>query len=221
MEAIWLKRESGNSSLALIFLGWAGAPGAAPAEALPPGCDCLCFYDYRTLASHALPQATSYKHIALAAWSFGILAAEHAISGLSVETALAFNGTPRPVDDRLGIPRRAFQVTRRGLPRAGVSLFFERTFGGADKIPSGALPQRSLAELCSELDALHSLAQLPEPGRIAWSKAFVGKRDLIFPPENMRAYWGEKAAEIDTPHYPFANPDLLRRELSAWKLTNN
>lgn len=207
MQTHWLTQEPGHDKLMIVALGWAGSPAAAPAA--PPGYDMLCLYDYRSLAVLDPADYARYSVIDLAAWSFGVLMAQLVCARLSLHCALAFNGSPKPLDDRFGIPKRVFCVTQKGIRQSGVGLFFKRAYGGL--VPPSHLPQRGLAELADELDALAAAADNPAPGGVAWNGALIGSRDAIFPPQNLHAYWGKRAVAFDAPHYPFADTAWFHR----------
>ncbi len=212
MQKHWLIRRPENARLLIVALGWASEPAAAPPP--PADYDLLCLCDYRSI-DELVPEAfCSYECIDLVAWSFGVMIAERVAWRLSLRRALAFNGSPLPVDDRFGIPTRSFLVTLKGLPRAGTNLFFERAYGGPEQTPASHRPQRSLETLIEELAYLHVAARQPRSREFRWDAAFIGKRDAIFPPGNLSAYWGERGRLIDAPHYPFTDVSLLHRALA-------
>lgn len=211
MQKHWLTRQPGNNRLLIVALGWAGSPAASPPA--PPGYDALCLYDYRAIEQLDPRAFAAYERVDLAAWSFGIMAAERAARYLPLRRKLAFNGSSKPVDDHFGIPVRSFLVTLKGLRRTGTGLFFERVYGGADRVPPAHLPKRALEELIEELEDLYETSRKPGPEGFIWDTAFIGKRDAIFPPGNLQAYWGSKGRLFNAPHYPFADFSLLRSAL--------
>lgn len=211
MQKHWLTRRPGNKHLLLVALGWAGSPAASPPT--PPGYDALCLYDYRALEQLDPGVYAAYEHLDLAAWSFGVMVAERVARGLPLRRKLAFNGSPKPVDDHFGIPVRSFLVTLKGLRRAGTDLFFERVYGGSGRVPAAHLPERTLEELVAELEVLYETSQKPVPDEFSWDAAFIGKRDAIFPPKNLQAYWRSKGRLFDGPHYPFDDTSLLASAL--------
>lgn len=212
MQKHWLTRQPGHKRLLIVVLGWAGSPAAAPPS--PPGYDTLCVYDYRTMEQLDPGAFAAYERVDLAAWSFGIMVAERIAHYLPLQRKLAFNGSSKPIDDHFGIPVRSFLVTLKGLRRAGTTLFFERVYGGADRVPAEHLPDRTLEELVEELETLYETSRKHQPEEFDWDLALIGRQDAIFPPENMQAYWGSKSRLIDAPHYPFADTSLLLSALS-------
>lgn len=211
MQTHWLTRQPGHRRLLIVVLGWAASPAAAPAP--PPGYDLLCLCDYRSLCELDPADMAAYEVIDLAAWSFGVMIAERTCAHLPLRRALAFNGSPLPVHDRYGIPVRSFRVTLNAIRKAGTGLFFERAYGGASHVPPSHLPGRSIEELAAELETLHEAARQPRLSSLAWSHAFIGSRDAIFPPQNLQAFWGERGTVFDAPHYPFADASFFLSSL--------
>ncbi len=212
MEKHWLKKE-GNRSLAIFALGWA-ADYRAVEHIRPEGYDRLCLYDYRSLEPVTREEVAGYGRIVLFAWSFGVWVSEQLFREIPLSRAVALNGTPFPVDDRYGIPVRAFAVTLRSIAAAGTEEFDKRAYGEYYKNIAG-IAGRDLKALSEELATLHRLSAEPYAPALAWDRAVVGTRDRIFPPANMEAYWGAKALRADMPHYPFGNTALIDAELGA------
>ena len=218
MQKHWLKRI-GAPDLIVVALGWASEPRLVqniPTE----GYDVLVLYDYRTLEPLAAADTASYGQITLLAWSFGVWAAGRIFgeSPVGWDTATAIGGTPRPVSDRYGIPERAFAVTVRSIGGAGTVKFLERMCGTPEILREYYRHRstRPLEEIYEELlslrrQALAAPPELPEPG--FWTRAVVGGRDAIFPPEQMRRYWNEAGVPVevcpDMPHYPLYEPHIL------------
>ena len=102
--------RDGNPGLILFMLGWA-ADHHAVEHLAPEGYDMLCVYDYRTLEPFAAEEFSAYRNVTLFAWSFGVWAAERTCRDVAPDCAVALGGTPYPVDDRFGIPRRVFLLS--------------------------------------------------------------------------------------------------------------
>lgn len=301
MEKHWLKRE-GNPSLILFVLGWA-ADSRVVEYIRPEGYDMLCLYDYRTIEPVAQEELAEYRSVHLFAWSFGVWVAEQVLRGIPLAQAVALNGTPRPVDDRYGIPSRAFRVTLRGIAAAGTDAFNRRAYGEYYDTAGSLTPSRTAEELHEELATLYemsaqdsalaqgggdmgqdtALAQrcgdtdrdtasvqgqkqgqkqrggevrdmvsvllhgeapespfplpsvtpelssplpsvapeapfpLSSASPVVWNRAVIGSRDMIFPPANMKRYWGNLAVEVDLPHYPFGQAEIITELLdNTW-----
>lgn len=211
MQARWIIRE-GRPRLLVVLLGWA-CDERALAGADFDGYDLLCVYDYRDMDT--LPPAlagalASYGEAALVAWSFGVWAAERLEGTLfaqgNLRLTIAVNGTGRPVDDRFGIPVRAFAVTVRSIRTQGPAKFYERMYGG--KPDETTLCRRPSDELAEELALLGDRFGKEGPGgNFRWDRVLIGTEDRIFPPDAIRLYWEEKAifapVTAPLPHFPF------------------
>ena len=207
MREHWIKK-TGAPDLLLLVLGWAADEHIAEHVA-PEGYDVLCTFDYRDLRPLEASLATPYRRVVLAAWSFGIWAAETICRNIPPDRAIALNGTPYPVDDRLGIPRRAMSVTLKGIRRSGTEAFERKTYAEHYERIAARRPVRTNEELCDELSALCERSAAPYTPHIGWDRAVVGLRDEIFPVPNMLACWGDKAVTADLPHYPFGDLPLF------------
>ncbi len=186
--------------IVVFVLGWASGPEAVGHLHLPGGYDVLTLYDWRTMPCGATlaglrREVAGYADRRLAAWSFGVWAAEQLFAGMEFTRAVAFNGTPLPADDALGMGLRRLKLTLRGLPAGRMDDFLRRA-----SCPPGP---RSLQDNIAELETLTRLSAEPYTPSLAWDMAVAGSGDLIFPPENMARYWGDKAKNVPLPHYPF------------------
>jgi hypothetical protein len=240
MELHWLKRGAGDR-LVVFMLGWA-ADHRIVEHIAPEGYDILAVYDYGDgLAGAAGLRAAveRYPHRWLFAWSFGVWAAERVFGGardgaaagtreahgtdeaagwrdieaVAFDRAVALGGTPFPVHDIYGIEPRRMAVTIRGLRSGGMEAFDRRTYGEHFDRLRGVLSPRPLERNIAELELLARLVEEPYDPAIQWDKAVVGSGDLIFMPENMFRFWGSRAEELPLPHYPFADPGIITREL--------
>lgn len=152
---------------------------------------------------------SGYGERRLIAWSFGVWAAERIFAGVRFTRAVALNGTPRPAHDRYGMGARRLALTLRGLPAQGMEGFLRRAYQGAYERLLPLLAPRSLSENIAELETLVRESAIPYTPSLTWDAAAVGDDDRIFPPENMAAYWGERAKIVPLPHYPFENAALI------------
>lgn len=210
MEKYWLRRE-GNPALIIFALGWS-ADHRLVEHINPAGYDLLCLYDYRTLEPVTEAETANYRTVTLLAWSFGVWVAEQLLRAVSLTRAVALNGSPFPVHDTHGIPVRSFAVTLRGIASTGIEGFNRRAYGEhLDRI--ARLQPRPFDALYEELQILHARSLEPYTPVLRWEKAIVGSRDLIFPPANLTAYWGERTVPMDLPHYPFGDAAFIYRLL--------
>ncbi len=217
MEKHWLIQE-GHPDLLVFALGWATAP-ASVVHIRPPGYDVLCTCDYRTLETITPESLSGYRHIVLMAWSFGVWAAERIFPQVPFHKTIALNGTPRPVDDRYGIPVRSFLVTLRSIAGSGTKTFTQRAYGEFAPLAFTWPASRTLEEMVEELKILHSESQREESTGFRWDEAVAGSGDLIFPPANQLAYWRECSPETritevtGMPHYPYGEAESILSKL--------
>ncbi|NTU93614.1 MAG: DUF452 family protein [Chlorobiaceae bacterium] len=173
--------------------------------------DLVMLYDYRVLSLPAglAEELSRYGAVDLVAWSLGVRAAlECGIEG--IRRAVALNGTPFPVDGTRGIPPDIFKGTLDTWSDANRSRFERRMFAGSagDQRLDAVRSLRSTPDQAEELRVLGAAATAPgRHGVPAWrfSKAVVGGRDLIFPPEHQQLAWqGTEVVVVgDMPHFPF------------------
>lgn len=195
-----------HDTLILFFAGWAADEhlfaGYTPQEA-----DLMICYDYRHLTFDASSLA-AYRTIQVYAWSMGVWAASHVLPTLDlpVQSSLAINGTPYPIDDARGIPEAVFQGTLSGLDPRNMKKFQRRmsATSAAHRVFMERIPQRPLDEIAAELACIaEQVGQLSAP-TWRWTKAIVGKQDHIIPPENQLKAWQELAIPVeqrDIAHY--------------------
>ena len=215
MEKHWLRRE-GNDRIVVFMLGWAAGP-AVVEHIRPEGCDIVCFCDYGDLdwdGEECIEVVKTYADKYLFAWSFGVVIAEIFFDDVSFRRAVAFNGTPLPLDEKYGIGRRRFNATAQGIMQHGAMDEFERrAYGEHYERFRGRISSRGLYENAHELGLMEQYSCSLRSPVIQWDKAIVGERDVIFPPKNMLNYWGERAELLPLPHYPFADADIILREI--------
>ena len=225
METAWLVRTrdrgvpvSGgrpNDAVVVIVLGWACAPRCVE-HVRPAGCDVVCLFDFRgEIADPGLPLA-DYPRRYLFAWSFGVWVAERIFTGVEWTRAVALCGSPYPVDARRGNDPKRMNVTLRGIHKYGIGEFNRRMYGPkeyARLAPWLPFPDREANE-CELIGLCEGSLEPYEPS-IRWDRAVVGTDDVIFPVENLTAYWGERAEVLPLPHYPFGDSDLIEREING------
>lgn len=210
MEKYWINRD-GNDRLIVFALGWA-ADHNIIAHIRPTGYDILAIYDYRSIEPVGM-ELNHYSTKYLFAWSFGVWAAEQFFAHTDFTRAVAFNGTPFPVSNTLGIAPRRLDATIRGLRTGGMETFEKRAYGPSYEILAKHLSPRTLKENIEELEILRELSMKPYTPRIGWDCAVIGSDDVIFPPENMQNYWSSRAEILPLPHYPFADAGIILREI--------
>lgn len=224
--------------LVICFAGWSVSPELfrrMKTEGAQEETDLWICYDYRDLS---FPEDLSkYETVRIVAWSLGVWVAEQVfhrkpdIFRRLVKSAIAVNGTGRPVDDLCGIPETLFEGTLQHLTAEGIRRFTRRMCGNRAILTDYLqIPSRPLDEISEELLFLYreikeasaqkakdkKIDSMESPQGMAeqaddrlnpfpWTQAIVSVDDRIFPPENLRRYWHGRCPlqEIDAPHYPF------------------
>lgn len=212
MRLHWQVRE-GHRRLLIFFSGWGMDERLLAMTAPPAGRDLLAVHDYTDLsgAEAVRSAAARYPAADLVAWSMGVWAAAATFAGTGqlFDTAVAVNGTGRPIDDEYGIPASLFHATLAGFSERARDSFFRRMCDGRDAcgefLPHA--PLRNLDDQRRELSALARAAGagVPPPG--PFTRAVVGTRDRIVPPENQVRYWqgAIPCRMVKLPHLPFSS----------------
>lgn len=219
--------------LLICFTGWSASPELfclINPEGEKEETDLWICYDYRDLSFpedlHTI-NPDKYETVRIVAWSLGVWVAEQvlalqpAVFWSFVKSAVAINGTGRPIDDLYGIPEAVFEGTLQHLTPDGVQRFVRRMCGNRTVLTTYlATPLRPLDEISEELLFLYREikcasekktavktkakdSDLPVP--FPWTGAILSADDRIFPIENLRRYWRQRCPvrEIEAPHYPF------------------
>jgi len=208
VKTTFLKRTGGDTLL-IFFNGW--SRDAQSVTHLRAGdSDVLEVSDYTSLDSPLPEEIRPYSRIHLAAWSLGVWAAAQVFGNTSVrlESALALNGTLRPIDAAFGIAPEIFAGTLANWNEESArNRFLRRMAGSATELAALPVPQRSVESQKNELSALqNAITALPEPSNI-YTTAVIGSRDKIIPSSAQKAFWKSAHTpyvERDLPHYPFA-----------------
>ncbi len=201
--------------LLLFFTGW-GADATPFRQYRPAKSDYLLCYDYRTPDfDDSLLQ--EYREVNLIGWSMGVWAATQVMERLAgqadapcrqrspmpcIARSIAINGTPHPVDDRLGIPTATYHGTLEGLTGVSLHKFLRRMCADskAFRVFLEVTPRRPLEELREELTAAEAQylerRAMPVTNRFHWSQAVVGSNDRIIPPANQLQAWQEAGTPV-------------------------
>lgn len=188
MKAGWI-RKSGAGRVVVFFCGFACDAGFLRESDLPDGCDAVSVYDYTSLDFDL--DLSEYPEIGVAAWSFGVWAADLVSGKLSrADARAAVCGSPYPVDAGRGIPPEIFRATLASFDERAREKFYRRVCGGAQNAEGpDRLSVRSARELRAELESLgrgFSELRAPKP---RWTLSIAAKSDRIFPPENLARAW--------------------------------
>lgn len=211
MEKLWINKGN-NPELLLFFNGW-GMDGKPFSHlAIDDKLDILMVYDYTTLGD--IEEIDNYKTVHLAAWSLGVFAAAKVLSGKNFASAVAINGTLKPVDDGEGIAPAIFQGTIDSWSEAA-RIKFNRRMCGVEygKYFNSNAPERSIESQKNELIALQRrITNNPAPGNI-FQQAVISANDKIFTMHAQETHWQHARIPIrvlDEPHYFFP-------EMKNWK----
>lgn len=148
------------------------------------------------------------KDIYLIAFSMGVFAANLAFNNapvFNIKYALAINGTPLGIDELYGIKQSDFKSS---MDNFNFALFKKGCFlKDLSRVDFGFNENAK-----AELNALYNAAiNAPkQKSKIAWDKAIISKKDLIFPPKAVQNYFRNcepKCAlkSINAPHFAFYN----------------
>ena len=169
--------------------------------------DLLVCYDYRSL-DFDFSLLKGYEDIRVVGWSMGVWAASQVLSHfhLPISESVAVNGTVTPVDDLRGISIAIYEGTLKGLNDITLKKFFRRMCGSASLLGDflSKSPHRFIEDVKEELFLIARQVESLAPARFFWSKAVVGKGDLIFIPANQKNAWSELGVQIeeeDIAHY--------------------
>lgn len=200
-------RENNNRRLILVFTGWGTGPELYT-DVNIPGWDVAVAFriDGKPLDVSKLD---GYNTIYLFAWSLGVYMADLKLPPERITKAFAINGTVAPVHDGYGIPVDIFRGTADNLDPRNLTKFRRRTMPDSETFkrlfPEEASPLmcRCLAsQLYEVMDLLDGSEGKPH---LQWTRAYIGVRDRIFPPDNMRKAWSldpeVEIVESDDAHF--------------------
>jgi len=222
MQYHWLNKQN-NDNLIIFFCGWSF--DYIPFEMLDCGSnDVLCVYDYTSVCHCALDTRsfdeiadnsfrvsamTGYKNINLIAWSMGVYIAYLLRNSLpDFNKKIAINGTPFPVDDEKGIPKRTFDLTLKYVDTGLQGKFQQNLFKNPadyDKYltsPVGRSVENRAGELV-ELDKFIKSRDIEYTN--FYDCAIISDADKIIPTRNQIRCWDGQAniVMLDSGHFPF------------------
>ncbi|HHO48094.1 MAG TPA: DUF452 family protein [Desulfobacteraceae bacterium] len=209
MQSCWLSEQHRSPSCILFFSGWGMDP--APFRVIPPaGYDLLMLFDYREMDRDRIGDLipAGYSHLHLLAWSMGVWAAAFLLEPLRdrFASAVAVNGTTRPIDDRYGIAARAYEEMISGFSAGTLETFYRSMFTDPREAAKffRNRPRRSVDAMGHELAVLRSAYLEHGPAADIFTRKLVGSRDRIFPARGQIRAWGRNnCAVLPLPHFPF------------------
>lgn len=209
MRYYWLNKND-NKKLIVFFCGWSF--DEQPFRRLAcADFDVLMFYDYK---NHVLPiDIPKYEEYYLVTWSMGVYIAYILRQKLpDFKLKFAIDGTPFPIDDKLGIPVRSFDLTLKHVD-TGLQGKFQRNLFINDEDYEKYLQnpvERKIPEQSEELTLLNEYLSKAE---ISYEKfydyAIISSADKIVPTRNQLNCWKDRANVImlDSGHFPFYSFD--------------
>ncbi len=185
-------RHEDTRPLVLFFLGYAFTPESVAHLSASPY-DLSVVYDYRDLDFDK--SFLAGRKIFLIAHSMGVWAANRVLKDIPLEQAIAVNGTPFGIHERFGISPQAF---KNSIEHFDFELFKKWCFlSDASKV-NFRFADNPKDELCT----LYEASAEPVEQNVAWTKAIVSKKDLVFPPKASECFKCP-VKNISAPHYPF------------------
>ncbi len=168
---------------------------------------CHC-YHYNNQGEFPAAQIAEYSTVWLAAWSMGIWVANQLLYSLSIkpDISLAISGSPYTIHDHWGIPEKIFAATLDHFSEKSRNKFYLRMCGGQKNYKQFCRqkPLRSWQDQQEELQYLRDSHNPSEVKPFHWDYGLFGLEDKIFPVENLKNFWREKAVIMDQwTHVPF------------------
>lgn len=229
MQYHWLNKQD-NENLIIFFCGWSF--DYKPFERLDCGNnDVLCVYDYGDIGGNESPLfgiskfADSslrnpilslkgrgnklYKTYSLVAWSMGVYAAYLLKDYLpEFDEKIAINGTPYPVHDEWGIPKKTFDLTLKyvdtGLQGKFQKNLFKRPEDYQKYLENPVA--RSIANQKQELIELDEYIKTHDCSYSQfYDRAIISDTDKIIPTRNQLNFWRDNAeiTVLNSGHFPF------------------
>ncbi|MDD6228799.1 MAG: DUF452 family protein [Bacteroidales bacterium] len=189
MILTFLKKEN-NKRLILIFAGWSTGPDMYSGIDMP-GWDTAVVWNY---LDEGLDTGffDEYCTVYLVAWSLGVAEADRVLPPDRITAAFAINGTVSPVNARLGIPAEIYHGTADNLSPLNLQKFRRRMMPDNERFKQ-FFPEHATEEACDmlaqELRAIAARNADHSKPRLAWTRAYIGSEDRIFPPANMNRAW--------------------------------
>lgn len=205
-----IRRRESNTDLIIVFGGW-----GTDQNAFLPLCsnnhDLILYYNYSADEPLILPEAKTYKHITLVAWSLGVWAAEYMSSKMNLkpDLSIAINGTPVPADDLYGVPVDIIEGTVNNLSGHGMEKYNLRLFGDKKTLDTyhDRVSKRTIESLREELRWMYNRIMETNDLKYRWDIAVASPEDRVFPYKNVMGYWTKRQNTsvvcLDLPHYPF------------------
>ncbi|MFI3299873.1 MAG: DUF452 family protein [Candidatus Gastranaerophilales bacterium] len=213
MQHHWLSKLEDNKKLIIFFNGFGF--DYKPFEFLNcQGFDVLVFSDYRDLdlRINLKSDLKNYDEINLIGWSMGVLIAFLLRDELpEIARKIAINGTIKPVDNRLGIPKKVFELSVNQAKIGFDDKFYDYTYDS--EVDYARYKQnpilRSLKDCATELLFLDELVKNTKIDyETFYDKALVSSLDTIMPAKNQINFHNQNNIpylELECGHFPYYN----------------
>lgn len=211
MKAHWLNIKN-SKKIIVFFAGWSF--DYFPFESISTtDYDVLFVYDYNEMSvPKEFNEFEKYEEKTLISWSMGVFTA-YMLKDIfkNFDYKIAVNGTVTPVDDRYGIPVRAFELTVRFAQKALGGKFYENIFLTSDEynLYLKNPVKREIDDRVSELNILYKLIKNNSfKYEKFYDKAIVSEFDKIIPPDNQKSSHLKNDVPVITlpfGHFPYYN----------------
>ena len=139
--------------------------------------------------------------------------AEQSCQELPLYRAVAINGTPYPASPQYGLRLKVLLRTIKSVAAMGGNPFKDESCPER-YAPAGPFAEPSAHQQVEELEFLANACQtIPEQPHLPWHRAWIATMDEIFPPDRMRAWWGETGQDFESYHFPFYAAQIVLGEL--------
>lgn len=192
MNYKWL-RKTNSEELIIFFNGW-GMDDFIVSKLDCGDYDVVVLFDYNNLDLDIDLSGYTKKHIV--AWSMGVMIATLFDFG-KIESATAICGTPKPIDDKYGIPKRIYNLTVKGFNELSAQKFMERMF-----ITKPDFDKYSDRSFESQKSELVKMLEYKANEEFEYTRAITGDEDKIIPSQNQLNYW-KNPEVIHAGHCPF------------------
>ncbi len=197
MKYKWLNKDN-NEKLIVFFNGW-GMDENAVKHLDCEDYDVVIIYDYNDLELNL--DLSDYKEKHVIGWSMGVMIMCLGVNKYIIKNSdsiIAIAGTPYPIDDNYGIPKKIYELTVKGFNSNSARRFIERMGAEFGK----GLTQRSFE---SQKKELVNLMNYKSEIIYNFTKVIIPENDLIIPTKNQKKYWNESnnIFTLSSGHYPF------------------
>ena len=207
----WLNKQN-NKNLIVFFAGWSFDYNPFKFLACD-NFDVIIFYDYNNLESDFdFNQFDIYISKYLITWSMGVYCAYLIKDKFNnFDKKIAINGTPFPVDDKLGIPVKPFLLTLKHAEKGLEGKFYKNLFNSENEYKNYTNSQvmRTIENRVDELQSLYKrILSTERTYEKFYDLAIVSTCDKIVPPNNQTNCWREYDVDIqyvENGHFPYYN----------------